>query len=184
MAIQLSIIYRLRRWLRAPLDDMRVSHKSACMVENGYRNLSHRNQHRLLTHSNTLARRTTRRSITAHHSSRPRSQIKVSDPWPQQAQQGLSRPTSLAPFGITSKLTIGLLRKLTGTTRTLSILWKRCTQSFFRSCTSTKRLWTKMFLLTLWPVSSIGATAGETSGVTYPIGWIAIGLFILWLKIR
>ena len=185
MAIQLSIIYRLRRWSLAHLADMRVSHKLACMVENGYRTLSPRNQHRLLIHSNTVARRTTRRSTTAHHWSRLRSQVKASDPSPQQAQRGLSKPTSLAPFEIIAKLTIGLLRKLIGTTRTLSTLWKRCTQSFFRSCTSTKKLWTKMFLLTLWPVSSVGATtAGETTGVSIPIGWILIGLYILFLKFR
>ena len=37
-----------------------------------------------------------------------------------------------------------------------------------------------MLLLTLG-YGSLGSTSGE---VTYPIGWIAIALFIIWLKIR
>ena len=41
-----------------------------------------------------------------------------------------------------------------------------------------------MTLLLTHFFGSMGTAAGETDGVTIPIGWIVIGVFIIWLKIR
>jgi hypothetical protein len=40
-----------------------------------------------------------------------------------------------------------------------------------------------MLLLTHF-YGSMGIAAGETSGVTIPVGWIGLGLLIIWLKIK